>query len=611
MRKNGGLMVFAFVVLLSACSTTPIESSTYQEGTKTSVLASSSIESVNSYEEKPSESSSEQNTSIEEPSIESSEQSSIESSSITSSESSEPVKTEPGVGDVIKSWSSTTDYNGLIMETPNSYEHGRGYRQVFNGFGRDDECSLSYDLYCGDDNTGYITTSAAKTQYFTKSDITNGYIVSLYYYVVKNGNVDSFQLQAVSENYADEIYGQKVTVNSDDEEQWKRVTVSFDTIDDFKSLRLLYTVKDNTKTAGFLIDDIEVTIGTPAATDKREAKTESLYKKYEDDFKIGTCLSSYSLNSTSLKNLTKQHFNSITPENEGKPEQILSQAGCQALLSKNVAGISIKTTPYESIYKFAESNHMKVRHHTLVWHSQTPDWFFTKDYTDTGELVSKEIMLMRMENYIQVTLDAINDKYPGLVYAIDVANEAIEYGTVRKNKNKWYDTIGSDYVYYALKFAKRYKAPWQDLYYNDYSYDFVSNNCTYALNTLLKKAIDEKLVDGVGIQGHLLATANMDTIIKDAKMIYQKGLKCQITELDIGISDTEEASYEKQRAAYSSLITKILKAHKNKEANINAIVLWGVSDNYSWRNDEYPLLFDSSYQNKPAYYAFYNAKENI
>lgn len=544
--------------------------------------------------------------------VESSKESSsseLQSSSIVQSSSSE-IPVGPQIGDVIKKWSSEVDYPGIPLDTPSNYEGGRGYKEII-AHGREDNESLSYDLYCGDYHKGYIANNIASYPYFNKRDVKNGYIISLYTYVMPGGNVESFRLQAQSTNYADELYGVEVPVGQDGEGIWKRITVSFDSVDDFKGFKLHYTVKDPNKVASFLVDDIEVTIGSPTVTEHKEPANESLYKLYEDDFKVGTCLSSYSLNSSTIKNLTTTHFNSITAENEGKPEHTLDQAACQKLAKTNPAGVAIKTSSFESIYNWAEANHIKVRHHTFVWHNQTPAWFFNEDYQENGKMVSKELMLKRLENYIQVTLDAFNDKWPGLVYAIDVANEAIDYGTVRKNKNKWYDTLGSEYVYYAMKYAHMHKKPWQDLYYNDYSYDFVSNNCSYALNTLLKKAISEKLVDGLGIQGHLITSANMDTIIKDAKMIYEKGLKCQITELDIGINDTTKDSYEKQEASYSSLITKILKAHKNKEANINAIVLWGVSDNYSWRNDEYPLLFDGSFNKKPAYYAFYNAKTSV
>ena len=56
-------------------------------------------------------------------------------------------------------------------------------------------------------------------------------------------------------------------------------------------------------------------------------------------------------------------------------------------------------------------------------------------------------MLARMENFIRVTLESVNDRWPGLVYAVDVANEAVENGAIRSNNNKWYTAVGNDFVY--------------------------------------------------------------------------------------------------------------------------------------------------------------------
>ena len=46
---------------------------------------------------------------------------------------------------------------------------------------------------------------------------------------------------------------------------------------------------------------------------------------------------------------------------------------------------------------FAQEKGIEVRGHTLVWHSQTPSWFFEDE---EGNPVSKEVLLERMENYI-------------------------------------------------------------------------------------------------------------------------------------------------------------------------------------------------------------------
>ena len=319
-------------------------------------------------------------------------------------------------------------------------------------------------------------------------------------------------------------------------------------------------------------------------------------------------MSKNQLNNTKMRQVAKENFNSITAENEGKPEQILDQAACQKLSDKTE--VVITTAPFEKLYDWCEAHHIAVRHHTLVWYSQTPAWFFTEDYSG-GAQVSRATMLKRMENFIKTTIETLNDRWPGLVYAIDVCNEAIENGGAGYNKNnKWFDTIGEDFVYQAFKFAAQYKAEDQDLYYNDYACDYSTEKCEFALNGFLKDAIEEHLVDGFGLQGHIDCDNTRQTIA-NAKLIKEKGLKCQITELDITTNGSDEASFNKQKTAYKTLAKGILEGNKNEEMDVNAFIVWGITDDTSWKRNQNPLLFTSSYAKKPAYYGMLEAVEEF
>ena len=525
-------------------------------------------------------------------------------SSANSSSSSNKVESsssKDAYDNCVKKWTSISDFD----KAPLGNKISTSAFTLVDNFGHEDQSSIHYSLNY--ENDLFISSDYISNPYFKKGDAKNGYIISLYLYAPIDSNIAFVELQAKSLNYVDELYGEKVVIENH-EEEWKRLTVVFDTIDVFTSFKLIITPVNSLNGVKFYLDDIKIEIGTPTATDRRMPDHQSLYKVYEDDFKVGTCVSSYSLRNSTINTLAARNFNSITAENEGKPESILDQNACKSLVDIDNTLVKIKTSPLENIYNYAESHHLKVRHHTLIWHDQTPSWFFNDNYSSSGNRVDRDTMLKRMENFIKTTIETINNRWPGLVYAIDVVNEAIDGGGIRRYGNNWYSTIGSDYVYYAFKFANKYKADYQDLYYNDYSFDYNTNNCSYAVNTLLKKAIEEKLVDGVGIQGHLSSSSNMDNIIKDAKMIYEKGLKCQITELDITISSTDEENLGRQKNAYISLVKKILKGNNNGEININAVILWGISDNYSWKSSQSPLLFDSNIKKKPAYHGFYNAK---
>ena len=120
------------------------------------------------------------------------------------------------------------------------------------------------------------------------------------------------------------------------------------------------------------------------------------------------------------------------------------------------------------------------------------------------------------------------------------------------------------------------------------------------------------MIDGVGIQGHIDSNANIENLIEDARLIHQAGLDCQITELDITNGNGDASGLEKNKAVYKDLIKKILVANNNGETNIDAVILWGTTDNTSWRGEgQHALLFSSSYAKKPCYYGFLEAIDEI
>ena len=517
--------------------------------------------------------------------------------------SQEPEESKPlEVGDTVRMWTSPDDSENA----PLGLAEGAG-SVSFGDDGYDDYFSLSFTLK----QEGYIGTDLVEKPYFKDEDAKNGDIISLYYYLPEGSNIKTIQLEAVPWNgRASTVLGEMVNVTSDIEGKWELMEMTYDSLDMLGSFRLNYTLTDATKDGKILLDDIEITYGEETVKTGYVSNNESLYETYEDYFKLGTCMSDTMVRNTEIRKITLDNFNSITAENEGKPERILDQAACQALLSKDPAGVAITTAPFERIYDWAEEHGIGVRHHTFVWYSQTPAWFFTTDYTQNGPKASRELMLERMENYIKTTIETLNERWPGLVYAIDVANEAVENGGLRTNNNNWYTTVGDDFVYYAFKYASEIKEELEmdvELYYNDFAFDYQPNLCRWALENILKDAIDEGLIDGVGLQTHLDSGANMDNIINDAKYVKQKGLKCQLTEIDITTNGTSQNEYDKQSNAYKTLIKKVLENNASKETDINAVVLWGVTDDLSWKRNQYPLLFTEKYEKKPAYNGFLSA----
>ena len=518
------------------------------------------------------------------------------------------------IGDTVKEWKSDKDWGKIPLDVP---EGGTGTREINKSLGHEDKVSLHYSVKS---SQGYITSELKGDKYFSDLDVKDGDIISLYVYVPSNSNLASLKLEAYSVEYgggwnsSGSSYvaeSEVLQVSSEKEGTWIRLAATYETLYVLSSIRLNFVPVDNTQEVEFYVDDINITYGAETQDTKYVSNGESLYKTYKDYFIVGTELSANMAKNSKFRQITKDNFKSVTAENEAKPNSTLDQAACQELAKTDPTGVAIKISSFEGIYDWCEAAHIKVRHHTFVWHDQTPGWFFNEGYSDSGAMVNRQVMLGRLRNFFKVTIDTLDQRWPGLVYALDVVNEALpEEGQIRDSN--WNKTIGEDYIYQAFVAASQYKTDYMDLYYNDYSFEQSQWGGPKRLQTavttdrLLKKGIDEGLIDGIGIQSHCLDYGDVDAILECAQISYTAGVKCQLTELDINCSGSSEFD-NKQKEAYGKLIKGLVKGMDEGTMDVNAVILWGITDDLSWHSTNYPLLFNSDYSKKPAYYSFLEA----
>ena len=140
----------------------------------------------------------------------------------------------------------------------------------------------------------------------------------------------------------------------------------------------------------------------------------------------GSTLENQTLNIPEYMELSKKHFNSCTMTNLMKSCYILDQAASQENLSNGNEEPALSFATIDPTLEWCKENGMKMRGHTLVWHTQAPNWFFRENYTDDGEYVDKKTMLARMESYIKQLLTHVQEEYPGVIYCWDVVNEAVD-----------------------------------------------------------------------------------------------------------------------------------------------------------------------------------------
>jgi endo-1,4-beta-xylanase len=246
----------------------------------------------------------------------------------------------------------------------------------------------------------------------------------------------------------------------------------------------------------------------------------------------------------------------------------------------------------DKLAEFAQTNHLRLRGHTLIWHSRNPWWLTQRQWT-------REEGLRIMEEHITTVMR----HFQGKVYAWDVVNEAVSdqapWGV--RPDSIWTKIVGPDYVEKAFEFARR-ADPQAALYYNDYGAEGAGPKAD-AVFQLLKKLKSKNLVDGVGWQSHFESGWKADQgHAANAGRLAKLGLEISITELDFRF--TLPSTPEKlatQAKSYRSMLRFCLS-----QPNIKAMVLWGFTDKSSWipyffKGQGDALIFDRDYRPKPAY----------
>lgn len=337
----------------------------------------------------------------------------------------------------------------------------------------------------------------------------------------------------------------------------------------------------------------------------------SLKEVYAKYFDIGCALNVRQFMDSYTASLVQGQFSTMTMENEMKPDAILNSTAWKNTVAKgDENSLQIDTTALEKVLANAQKYGMKLRGHTLVWHSQTPYWIFYKGFEQKNGLVSADVMNARMESYIKQVMEYCQTKYPNQVVAWDVVNEAMSDGTgdadgYRNTGSLWYSVYKSGaFVEKAFEYANKYRAEGVKLFYNDYNeYNPIKMERIYKM----AKALYEKgYLDGIGMQSHYSmdspTVSLVETAIKKYASIGEK-IEIQLTELDIHNTDNSAKGNNALTAKYKELFEMLVRLDKNNEANITNVTFWGLSDSDTWLTNfkgerSYPLLFNGDLTSK-------------
>lgn len=463
---------------------------------------------------------------------------------------------------------------------------------------------------------------------------------------VKSGDVKNLSLKFLSD-YSFDTQDNLLAV------AYEASELSTDEVDNREDIKYFGIMSKAEDTAEFEFESVVFEMDEDAEESIRGIQRDvpdlkdAIAAKTDSEFITGVSITNGEISDKDLMDLVTKHFNAVTLGNELKPDCLFGYSndtcpGTETITFKGVE-MEVPTMDYsrpekmlDAILEWNENNpddFIQVRGHVLVWHSQTPEWFFCKDYDTKNGYVDKGTMTLRQEWYIKTVLEHFtgeDSKYKELFYGWDVVNEAVSdgSGTYRHGdeNSTWWKVYGNnDFIIDAFRFANQYAPADVELYYNDYN-EWVTSKVG-GIVQLLKdvKNADGTRIDGMGMQGHYAtdASPSIDQI-KDAARAYAEVVdKIQITELDLkasnaydGTSATEDAEYTKQAYRYKNIYDAILEL-RAEGVNLSNMTIWGVIDKNSWLQTsnsvggasdgskrQCPLLFDDDYKVKPAYWAF-------
>lgn len=315
----------------------------------------------------------------------------------------------------------------------------------------------------------------------------------------------------------------------------------------------------------------------------------SLKERYRDYFDIGAAITPKVLREK--EELVTTQFSSLTAENQMKPEPIHPAPDTWAFEDA------------DAIAAFAREHKLHLRGHTLVWHNQTPAWFY--------EGADKDILLSRVKDHMQVMFD----RYAKDIIAWDVVNEAVaDEGDAIFRDSRYHQILGDTLVVRSFELAREL-LPGGYFVYNDYNELMPAKRAKIlTLLDMLKSA--GNLVNAFGFQCHWnIHDLDLDELRRSIELYAAKGVHLQMTELDLSLYSSADkeiynAATPENLALQADLYGKIFAIFREYKDVIDSVTFWGATDADSWlqgfpvRNRPYnrPLLFDGECQAKECFW---------
>ncbi|WP_129337446.1 endo-1,4-beta-xylanase [Cellulomonas endophytica] len=384
---------------------------------------------------------------------------------------------------------------------------------------------------------------------------------------------------------------------------WTELTATYTVPDGVESAFLyLETSYSDGGTEPFLVDDVVVAPqGAPVVEDRTPLRGTV-------DFPVGVAIDSRET-SGSASQLLLRHFDQITPENHMKPEAWYD--------ADRRFGIHPEA---QALMAFAQREGVRVYGHTLVWHSQTPEWFF--QHEDGTPLTTSEadraLLRERMRTHVFAVAEALSTgggyglfgSATNPVVAFDVVNEAVSDGREEADglrRSEWYRVLGEEFIDLAFAYADEafngtYAAPGTDrpvtLTINDYNTEQTGKQVR--LHDLVERLLARGApVDAVGHQFHASLAMPVQAL-EDAIVAFEDLPVTQVvSELDVTTGTPVTPALLVEQGYYYRDAFRVFREHAD---DLYSVTLWGLTDGRSWRSaNGAPLLFDDTLAAKAAF----------
>jgi endo-1,4-beta-xylanase len=302
--------------------------------------------------------------------------------------------------------------------------------------------------------------------------------------------------------------------------------------------------------------------------------------------RIGAAVEAQRLREATFAKVLAANFNSLTPENDMKWVNVEPSPGQFAFHSG------------DALVAFAQQNDMRVRGHTLVWHTQLAPWVSGLP----GEALHAA-MIRHVTNVVA--------HFKGKVRQWDVVNEAFADGPGGELRHDSpFTALGPAFIEDAFR-AAHAADPDALLFYNDYEIEGLGTpkaEAVYQLAQRLKAA--GVPLGGVGFQMHVDPRhwPPAEIIRQNLERFAALGLAVELTEMDVPVgemSGTRAQKLEEQKRLTHDIVAACVAV-----SACSGVTFWGFTDRYSWLNDpdwsglrgrrpHYPLPFDADYRPKP------------